>query len=317
MKGSFGSALAVLLAGCAAGAVQRAAPAGGWRTEPPMLHARSAHAVAGSDQAVYVIAGSGERGPVLEVERFDGRSWRVETTLPGDGLNAPAAALVGDRLYVIGGFGGLSNVPTDRVAVYDLRTRSWSEAARLPAPRGGHAAAVHEGRIHVFGGGNARSTIADHDVYDPATDRWRTLAPLPRAMGSPAGVVADGRVWSIGGRSGSSDFGDVHVYDAARDAWLPGPPIEPRGTAGAVRYRGAIHLFGGESQARGVTLSDVLRLDPSAGTWTLAASLPSPRNYARAVVLGDRVYVIGGNPTGGASHSAAGSRLVESWYLPR
>ncbi|HSJ14569.1 MAG TPA: hypothetical protein VK939_09140 [Longimicrobiales bacterium] len=60
-------------------------------------------------------------------------------------------------------------------------------------------------------------------------------------------------IWSIGGRSGPSDFGDVYRYDAARDAWIPGPSIEPRGTAGAVLYDGAIHVFGGESQARRAT----------------------------------------------------------------
>ena len=112
--------------------------------------------------ALVALGGTGAGGrPVLDVERFDGARWLAETVLPGRGLDAPAAAVLGRRVYVIGGFDMASNVPTDRVSVYDLDTHRWNEAASLPAPRGGHAAAVLGGRIHVIGGGNSVSTIAD------------------------------------------------------------------------------------------------------------------------------------------------------------
>jgi hypothetical protein len=62
-------------------------------------------------------------------------------------------------------------VPTAVVRVYDLESRSWSEAAPLPAPRDGHAAVVLAGRIHVVGGGDDVSTLALHSVYDPVEDR--------------------------------------------------------------------------------------------------------------------------------------------------
>lgn len=302
-------------AACAGAGGPRGLQPPAWRTEPSMLRARSAHAVVSDGRSIYAVGGSGDgQRPVLAVERFDGRSWQVETTLPGQGLNAPAAVVLGGRLYVIGGFNGVSNVPTDRVLVYDPAQRRWSEAAPLPSPRGGHAAVVRDGIVHVFGGGNDRSTLADHDSYDPATDTWTRRAPLPRSLGSPAGVVVDGKVWSIGGRSGTSDYGDVHIYDPAADAWSAGPALDPRGTAGAVLYRGAILLIGGESQARRATLDDVLRLDLRAGRWELVTSLPSPRNYARAVLLHDRVYVVGAilreapvTPRPGAAWSRASS----------
>jgi N-acetylneuraminic acid mutarotase len=279
-----------------------------------MRHARSAHNVVATRAAVYALAGTGAgSAPVLEVERFDGREWAAETTLPGAGLNAPASVVHDGRIYVVGGFNTVTNVPTDRVHVYDLKTRRWREAAPLPAPRGGHAAVVLGGRIHVVGGGNSVSTIADHSVYDPATDSWSDRAPLPRAKGSPAAVVLDGRIYAVGGRSGASDFGDVDVYDPAADAWTAGPPIAPRGTAGAVVYRGAIHVFGGESQARRATLGDVLRLDMERGAWERVSVMPTARNYARAVVFDDAVYVVGGSPTPGASHSSTGSAVVE-WF---
>jgi N-acetylneuraminic acid mutarotase len=283
-----------------------------WQTAPPMTHARSAHAVVTSGNAVYAIGGTGaESKPVLEVERFDGTAWHDDATLPGDGLNAPAGAAIGKRIYVIGGFRTNTNVPTSDVLVYDPRTRAWSHAAPLPAPRGGHAAAVLDGKIHVIGGGNSRTTLADHSEYDPSTDRWTDRAPLPYSRGSPAAVVFNGRLYSIGGRSGPRDFGDVDVYDPQTDKWTPGPPIVPRGTAGAAAYCGSIYVFGGESQAAGKTLDEVLRLDTAHNAWRTAPSMPSPRNYGRAAILGHSVYVVGGNAGVGDSHSQLGSTLVE------
>jgi N-acetylneuraminic acid mutarotase len=123
--------------------------------------------------------------------------------------------------------------------------------------------------------------------------------------------VFEDRIWAIGGRSGSSDFGDVYIYDGAADDWTVGPSIEPRGTAGATVFQGAIWLIGGESQARARSLDSVLRLDGARGVWREAPPLPTARNYARSVVLREMIWTIGGSPTAGASHSSAGSAIVE------
>ncbi len=290
---------------------------GSWSKAPSLVAARSAHAVVAAGDAVFALGGSGADGTPVGVERFDGKRWSVATTLPDDGLNAPAAVALGGRIYLIGGFAGTTNLPVDAVRVFDPSAHAWSSAAPLPAPRGGHAAVVLDGKIHVLGGGNAVSTIADHSVYDPATDSWTEAAPLPRAEGSPAAVVFGGKLYAIGGRSGFSDYGDVYVYDAAKDAWTRGPSIPPRGTAGAVVYRGAIYLFGGESQASGTTLKDVLRLTRGATSWQRVSAMPTARNYARAVVFRDAVYVVGGSRSFGSSHSAAGSRMVERFFVQK
>ena len=283
-----------------------------WTTAPPMLSARAAHAVVVAEGAVYAFGGTGADGrPVLDVERFDGRTWKHETALPGHGLNAPAAAAIGRRIYLSGGFDTTTSVPTAQVLVYDTKTHLWSHAAPLPRPRGGHAATVIDGRIHVIGGGNSESTIPDHSVYDPVTNRWTSLAPLPRAMGSPAAVMYGGALYSLGGRSGLDDFGDVWRYDTAADRWRAGPPIPARGTHGAVAACGTIYLFGGESQPQVRVLADVLRLDVSSNAWVALAPLPTPRNFARAVLFQGAVLVVGGSLEPGSSHSSAGSRTVE------
>ncbi|WP_161974422.1 Kelch repeat-containing protein [Piscinibacter terrae] len=282
-----------------------------------MQHGRAAHAVVSTPSGIVALAGTGASGrPVIEVERFDGKAWTVVTRLPANGLNAPAAAALGERIYLIGGFDLTTNVPVSQVRVFDTISGNWSDGPALPAPRGGHAAAVLDGRIHVIGGGNSRSTIADHTVFDPSTQQWSELAPLPRSMGSPAAVVHGGVLYSVGGRSGPSDFGDVYRYDAANNRWVAMPSIPPRGTAGAVSYCGAIHLFGGESQATESTIAEALRLDEAKGEWTRIASMPTARNFARAVVRDGSVYVVGGSRAAGSSHESAGSAIVEAFSAP-
>ena len=305
-------ALATLALGLTACDAPLATEEGAWTRIAPMRHARAAHAVVATPDAIYALAGTGERGePVREVERFDGRAWHEETTLPGRGVNAPSAVVIGQRIYLIGGFDSVSNVPVATVRVYDIAQHAWSEAAPLPAPRGGHAAVVMEDGIHVVGGGNDRTTLADHDVYDPRVNAWHSRPPLPRSEGSPAAAVLDGRLYVVGGRSGPADFGAVDIYDPALRTWSAGPPVEPRGTAGAVVYCGALHVFGGESQARRRSLDDVLRLTPRG--WENAPALPTARNFARAVVLRDAVYVVGGSPTPEPSHASSGSAIVERY----
>ncbi|HEY6961647.1 MAG TPA: DUF1668 domain-containing protein [Gaiellaceae bacterium] len=280
-----------------------------WGSAPALPVPRSAHAVVVAGGAIHVLGGPG----ALSVDRFDGRRWSRETSLPGGAVNAPAAVAVGSRIFVLGGFAGSSNAPTAAVRVFDTRTRRWSSAPPLPSPRGGEAAVVLHGRIHVLGGGNSVSTLSDHSVYDPATRTWSEAAPLPRAEGSPAAVVAGGRIWVIGGRSGLSDYGATYVFDEAANVWTKAPPIPPRGTAGVVDWHGSIYLFGGESQPRASVLGDVLRLAPGAREWRRVSRLPTPRSYARAVVFRGRIYVVGGSTTFGDVHASTGSTIVDTF----
>lgn len=290
---------------------------GEWSDAPSMLFPRSAHAVAASDSLIFALAGTDDKGkPVLDIEVFDGAEWKVITNLPGNGLNAATASVVGESLYVMGGFLTVSNRPTDEVHVYNITTQTWSLAASMPNPRGGHAAVVLGGKIHLLGGGNSSSTLADHSVYDPVTDSWRDLAPLPRSEGSPAAVAVDGKIYAIGGRSGYSDYGDVYIYDPTADSWSVGPSIEPRGTAGAVWYCGGIYLFGGESQSLAKNLEDVLRLDLEKNLWERVSPMPAARKFSRAVVFKNAVYVVGGSVVPANSHSPTGSASVLRYSQP-
>jgi len=282
-----------------------------WGTAPRLPVPRSAHAVVVAGGKIYVLGGPGSN----RVDAFDGHAWKIATRLPGGIVNAPVAAAVGAKIYVLGGFLASTNSPTDEVWIFDTIAHHWSAGPSLPAPRGGAGAVVLNGHIHVLGGGNSESTLALHSVLDTSTGTWSEAAPLPRSEGSPAAVVRGGKIYAIGGRSGFSDYGTTYVYDPAVDAWTKGPSIPPRGTAGAAVWRGSIYVFGGESQKTGTVLDDVFRLGPNASVWRRVGRMPIARNYARAVVYNRRIYVVGGSRTAGDVHATTGSRIVE-WFRP-
>ncbi|MBL8513298.1 MAG: hypothetical protein JNJ55_04840 [Betaproteobacteria bacterium] len=290
-----------------------------WHAATPMIEARAAHAVAANDRYIVAAAGTDAKGrPVRSVERFDGREWKIVAPLPPGlegGLNAPAAAILGNTLHLTGGFSATSNRPVVDHWALDLSSLQWKRMTPMPAARGGHAMVAFENHLHVVGGGNDQRTLSDHLAWNAQSNTWTAWAPLPRSKGSPAAAIVRGQLVVLGGRSGREDFGDVQRYDQPNNAWIALPAVEARGTTGAVAHCGRVWLIGGESQRESRVLGRVESIDEPAllasGPWQRAHDLPTPRAFARSVVFDGRIHVVGGAVAYGASHEAIGTATVE------
>ncbi len=110
-----------------------------------------------------------------------------------------SSALVGDKIYLLGGFtpNGISN----KVDVWDPESGTWSRI--IPLPRGLHhtTASVVDGKLYVIGGfdsGTWRSVDVNYE-YDPKIHRWTAKAPMPTARGALAAGVVDGKIHLVGG----------------------------------------------------------------------------------------------------------------------
>jgi len=134
----------------------------------------------------------------------------------------------------------------------------WKVLADVPEPRFGGAAAVVNGKLHIFGGVNMNPHTPDgviraravnlHHVYDPAADRWSTAAPMPDSKGWPAIAV----------------------------------------------YRDKIYLFGGDNKSIDASMTDTAWVyDPTTDTYSQIAALPHPRCYSYAATVGDYIYIFG------------------------
>ncbi|MDX6642624.1 MAG: hypothetical protein QOD76_586, partial [Solirubrobacteraceae bacterium] len=94
---------------------------------------------------------------------------------------AGAAAVVGDKLVVVGGQASGKLVKTSEV----FDGKSWKDAAGIPTPRD-HLAASSDGRyLYAVGGRmlSADKNLASLERYDPSANSWKKLRSMPTPRG--------------------------------------------------------------------------------------------------------------------------------------
>jgi non-specific serine/threonine protein kinase len=132
---------------------------------------------------------------------------------------AAAAAVVGDKLVVVGGQADGQLVPATEVFDGD----HWRDAAAMPTLRE-HVAAASDGKyVYVVGGRelSPSKNLASLERYDPAADTWERLPAMPTARGGLGATVVDGRLVAVGGEAPDAAFDAVEAYDIAAKNWAP------------------------------------------------------------------------------------------------
>lgn len=223
------------------------------------------------------------------------------------------SARIGRFVYVVGGFAAPEGSTTDKVARYDIDSRTWTVMAPMPVGVNHPAVAASGARLYVFGGYTANGELArETDAlqrYDPATDTWTTLtgSGIPRAAATLA--VHRGRLYAIGGaRAGSTALNLVQIYDIAQDSWRRGPGLRVarEHLASAVLGR-TIFAIGGRASGR--NLGAVERLDIGGGKWRRTRGLGTPRSGFGAAEVKGKIVVVGGEQL------AEGAKTIRSVEL--
>ena len=310
---------------------------GSWTTGPG-LPAALHHASAVTYEGEAVVIGGFIPGEELTSEQSDrvyalrGGSWE-----PLPSLNHPraaaAAAVVGDKIVVVGGQADGKLVR--QTEVFD--GERWTDVAEIPTPRE-HLAAASDGRyLYAVGG---RELSADKsstaiERYDPADDSWTELDRMPQAAGGVSAAYAGGRVVAIGGEGATAASDAVHAYDIRNERWsrLPALPRARHGVAVAP-VGDAVYAIGGATSAGhlGSTKeAEVLDLSgkPAAAEgapnleWHALAAAPFRSEYAASTEVGGRLWLFGGIGANGAAgtETAAYDRAINTWTpgpeLPR
>jgi N-acetylneuraminic acid mutarotase len=313
-------ALAWAVGGCVGRTTESPAPVdqkapGRWTELTPMPTARQEVAVGADGGRVWVIGGFGTSAePVATVEMFDPalNAWETRASLP-EPVHHATAAVVGNRLFVVGGFTGGRVRWTASENVYEfVPTReTWEPRAPMPTPRGALAVAVLDGLVHALGG-SGESVSNAHEVYDPATNRWRAANAMPTARDHLAAVAFQGRVWALGGRASfvGEQYANVEIYDPATDSWRTGEPLPVgRGGLAAAAVSDRIIVFGGEAPLR--IFNAVEMWEVSGRRWIAKEPMPTPRHGIGTAVIDGRVFV----PAGGTRPGFAASTVNEA-YTP-
>jgi hypothetical protein len=126
-------------------------------------------------------------------------------------------------------------------------------------------------------GSNAETTTTRPD--------WTTATAMPTRRAEVAAARIDDRVFVAGGYEGPFVF---EAYDLVADSWstLADLPL-PLDHASLAAHEGSLYLAGGGS-------ARLFAYDPATNTWSELGAPPYDRYASAAVVLGARLYLIGG-----------------------
>jgi N-acetylneuraminic acid mutarotase len=187
--------------------------------------------------------------------------WSTLAPMP-TARGAGAAAVVGDKIYVVGGRPPAGNA----FEAYDISDNMWTSLPDLPTAandRNHIAVTAIGGKVYVAGGrydgGSFSSPMTDRlDIYDPGTNLWTPGAALPRPRGGLNGIAAFGCFFTWGGEGSNigepnNVFPDHDVYNPRTNMWtsLPDLPTPIHGVTGAAFVNGLIYMPGGGTQQGG------------------------------------------------------------------
>ncbi len=168
----------------------------------------------------------------------------------------------------------------------------------LAEPLHDAAAAPVRGRILVFGGG-ASTEFDSVEALRPG-GRGQVVGHLPSARSDVSTATIGSGAFVIGGFDGTSALEDVlETADGGSFRRVASLRVGVRYAAVAPIGR-TIYVVGGELTA-GADSTAIQAVDPAAGRTRIVGHLPTATSHASAVVLGGRVYVLGGRIAGVAS----------------
>jgi hypothetical protein len=212
--------------------VYRYDPVTGVRSPAPDLPVSLDHAMAATlNGRIFVFGGYVFGLPtdrVFSLGPNDAR-WIEHSAMPS-ARAAGGIAVVGDRIYIVGGVTE-NGVWVKDVWVYE-RGKLITGFARIPTARDHLAVGTYQGRVCAAGGNGGERAF---ECYDPARNEWKVLPDLRRPVIGGSAVEAAGWFWVV-------YASDLHGFTI--DRWHFGPrPQSPRAGHALVAIDGALYLI--------------------------------------------------------------------------
>ncbi|KAF4734169.1 kelch-like [Perkinsus olseni] len=289
---------------------------------------------------------------VSTVEVYDAYSKKWCGVSPMHEMRVDAAAMaVGDFLYVVGGYVSGPLGSRNCSEVYDPWNNRWEILdSCMRTSRSGHSLALVGGRyLYAIGGDSEGALISEVEVLDTQTNKWlqQPQPAMPRPLARSRVLEKDGLLYIVGGdlqTIGRLEFSDlIYILDTTvkPHAWSVLSVRLSTGRSGcAVAWldesKSCIGVFGGyviiDGASQAVATSEVLPLEGThpvpledadvLGRVLPAVSarripeMPSPRAGCRAVTVGCRVMLVGGEKPVSHDTEMSGSERY-SYSRPR
>ncbi len=237
---------------------------------------------------------------------------------------AGAAAVVGDKIVVVGGRTGNPQQLVSQTEVYD--GTAWHDAADIPVP-GDHLAAASD-RSYLYAVGGRKFTASTNTAavqrYDPATDQWTSLTAMPKPVSGAGAAIIDGQLLVAGGEGVTTVSSTVLAYDLTvpTAAWTTLPSLTQGRHGLAVAAIGhTLYAIGGSTRP-GHTASTntvgalkVARRAHPAARWQVRQESMEKVQQIGGAVLNGWIWVAGGltTPTKATAATQYYDPTINSW----
>lgn len=249
------------------------------------------------------------------VEGVENSSWTLGEEMLTNRTEITAAVL-DDKIYVIGGADYRADGAVNTVEIYDPNTNQWTNGAPLPYDLDHAPSVVYNGKIYVIGGFlQDKITTNKVLIYDPITNEWAEGTPLPEPRCCHVAEVVNGTIYAISGLDyDHHPVATNYAYNIENDTWVTKAPMPdkngPKHHAASAVIDDKIYVLGGRLFGNGVAneindaltnLDDNMIYDPKTDKWSSMDPMPIRRSGFAAETLNGEIYVFGGQMADGSN----------------
>jgi len=250
----------------------------------------------------YTIGGLSGNAISKQVLKYDpgANTWSLLTNKIKPVIQAAAAYIPSTgKIYVIGGLSSIGNFSYFRqVEIIDVKT---GEVKVIPVdnplPTAYAGSAVWNNKIYIFGGTphmtsflTGQATNAFYE-FDPLTEKFTELPDMPESV-QTSGAIVDGILYVFGGYNASQGYNsnNIYAYDISRKTWEKIGKMPSKNGANGISTAGPLIFMTGGYHTQDFSGY----LDTRTNRFTMIKSNLAERRHSGAVILYNRLMVIGG-----------------------
>jgi len=278
------------------------AQSGAWEplsTSTPLRVRHFNHAGAVLCGCIFICGGGFAPFNAVKCFNLQHKNWKKMRPMHAS-RNFPAAAAIGQQLYVCGGWDGKMSVSSSSERFSPLRgedgTGEWEYLPDMSLKRHTHAAVALRGQFFVCGGAQANmESLARSDVtksaeaFSPLTGKWEQLPSMKEQRFFHAAAALGGIAYVLGGAGGKDGAPfftpdtSVECYDPSTNLWSHSAPmLFQRQAHAATVVAGRLYVCGGYMEptphmAHVHAGHSVECFDPETGTWEAAEPMQEGR----------------------------------------
>lgn len=268
---------------------------------------------------IHVFGGSNGHHEVDACWRLDASGeWEAMPPLPSGPRSLSAAAPMGGRIYVVGGFNGSEFL--NSVEVFAADRESWEPGPPLLQRRGGLALATAGGHLYACGGREGSRYLNSverfsmpHSACEPSSGSWQAMPAMRKGLCYAFAQQFQGQLWLCGGMEQGNIYSnsvDKLILDGkgGGSVWQPGPAMRgARAFASGCTMAVGLCICGGRNDAGPLATAEVCDgvFYPVGQIWQELPDMEQRRTFASAKLLvqpcsasgehcAQRLFVFGG-----------------------